>query len=151
MSHGLRWRAACSMTIRNPELHFRKCEIARGVTAKDVGSCALFGHDGGKESSEMNRDSHPRRGWNWLVMFVGAVSSHFGCTLRIQSAYSRAGRSNASRRRARSCCSRKALRRSPTSLKNCTHALDLLVATGFRSQLPRRSDCGVSSAASPAK
>jgi hypothetical protein len=43
MSHGLRWRATCSMTIRNPELHIEIREIARGVTAKDVGSGALLG------------------------------------------------------------------------------------------------------------
>jgi hypothetical protein len=31
------------MTIRNPELHIEIREIARGVTAKDVGSGALLG------------------------------------------------------------------------------------------------------------
>ena len=43
MSHDRGWRAACAVTIKIPEIHFRIHEIARGVTAMVVGSGALFG------------------------------------------------------------------------------------------------------------
>ena len=52
------------------------------MTDVDVGSGALFGDEGGEESSEMNRDSHLGRGWNWLGIFVEGESGYLGYTLR---------------------------------------------------------------------
>ena len=52
------------------------------MTAKDVGSGALFGDYGCEGSSKMNSDSHPGSDGNWFLRFAGAASIHLGCTLR---------------------------------------------------------------------
>jgi len=43
MSRDHGWRAACIVTLWIPEFHFETGEVARGVTAMVVGSCALLG------------------------------------------------------------------------------------------------------------
>jgi hypothetical protein len=43
MSHAGIWRAACSITIYFPWIHFDTHSVARGVTDPGVGSGVLFG------------------------------------------------------------------------------------------------------------